>query len=103
MKKYPECFLKASVVVTFLLSTITFSEEHQFVRAYFTSRDMAHQARELYEAEALEVFWEDGYVVLMDLEEKDIALLKDLDFVVRYLFNHKYDGDIVRCYTQFCT
>lgn len=58
-----------------------YSKGSQFVRAYFTDKKMAHNALKLFEVEALEISYDEGYIVL-DVTPEDIKALTALNFVI---------------------
>ncbi len=57
-------------------------EETEFIRAYFTHKSMAHQVFERFDAQRVEIFYEDQYMIFMDMIPSDIAYLEDQNFVV---------------------
>ncbi len=66
----------------FLLINNSFGEEStQYVRAYFPDKSTAHTILQFFEVEALEVSYEQGYV-LLDVPNEDIATLKELNCLV---------------------
>jgi hypothetical protein len=74
------------IIFGFLASADSVSET-RFIRACFSDRETAYDALELFEAEAMEIFYEEKYLVLQVTPE-DIDELKALEFIIEPVDNY---------------
>lgn len=74
---YMVCLVMGSILFAVGYGT----EATQFVRAYFTYKEMAYDALQVFEAEACEISYDEKYIVLQVTPE-DIKKLQTLNFTV---------------------